>query len=261
MPVAEVQVARSRKRLMLRDGLTFLGLLAVSLALFAVTMALFGSFEQHRAELSRTWSERGRLALEHGHATEAVDALHVALTYTAPGPKWSADELLLARALALSGHLNEARSYFLNLWEARPGDGEVNLQLARLARQQGKLAEAAEYYRLSVNGSWESEGIVHRRAVRLELSDFLASRGEDAEARDELMTVAGNATNDKATLLGVAERFDRAGDLPDALTFYVKAGKLPPFDPVSLARAREIAAKLATAPVSPISGKGEPDGR
>ena len=120
-----------RRSLVLRDVLVFLALAAISLVLFGITLGLFRSFEAHRDSLGRSWAAQGQAALAHHDPQAAVPALRAALSYK---PDERPYQLLLAEALAGSGHLDEATNYFLNLWTARPGDGFVNLQLARLSR-------------------------------------------------------------------------------------------------------------------------------
>ena len=141
MQPATTYPALTRRGLILHDALAFLALLATSVALFGVTLFLFRSFEQHRADLAVRWAERGRIALQQGKPDAAVTALRTALSYA---PDERANQLLLAQALAKAGHTEEATNYFLNLWDARPGDGFINLQLARLARQKGDYREATD---------------------------------------------------------------------------------------------------------------------
>ncbi len=245
-PVATPTVS-TRRGLLIHDGIAFLVLLAVSLILLGITLFLFKSFEAHRDELGKRWSDRGRLALERGHPEEAVGALHTALTYA---PDDRADQLLLAQALAGAGHTEEANNYFQNLWETRPGDGFINLQLARLARARGQDRAAEDYYRASVYGSWEGDGIVRRREVRLELADFLIGQHQNAEARNELFTVAGNAPANVDLNLKVARRLEAAGYLPDALSFYRKAVALDPHSRPALAAAGQAAYALASYPLA-----------
>lgn len=215
----------SKRGFLIHDTLFFLALLAISIALFGVTLFLFRSFQSHRADLAIRWSDRGRIALQQNRPEEAVGALRTALSYD---PDNREEELLLAEALAASGHRAEAVNYFLSLWEDRPGDGFINLQLARLSRQHGDNTAAEDYYRASIYGSWEGDAVLRRRQGRLELSDFLIGLHKNAEARNELFTVAGNAPSEMGLNETVAEKLALAGYLPDALTFYQKAAAASP---------------------------------
>ena len=103
-----------KRRLILRDALTFLSLALITAVLFAVTLFLFRTFAAHRHELAQRWAARGQAALVSGHPDQAMVALRAALSH-APGER--SYELLLAQALADAGHTEEAYNYFLGLWE------------------------------------------------------------------------------------------------------------------------------------------------
>jgi predicted Zn-dependent protease len=174
--------------------------------------------------------------------------LRTALSYDPDGASARTDQLRLAQALVAAGHLDEADNYFLNLWDATPGDGFINLELARLARRKGDPGDADNYYRASVYGSWEGDGVVRRRAVRLELADFLIEQHQLAEARNELFTVAGNAPNDTGLNMTVAEKLEAAGFPVDALGFYKKAAEADPHARLPLERAGQAAYALGDYP-------------
>ncbi len=220
--------ASSRRGLIVHDSLAFLALLGTSVALFGVTLFLFQSFQAHRADLAQRWSARGRMELDHNEPEQAVGSLRTALSYDSEGASERADQLLLARALDAAGHTEEATNYFLNLHDATPGDGSINLQLARLARRKGDDADADNYYRAAIYGSWEGDAVLRRRQSRLELADFLIQQHQLAEARNELFTVAGNSPGDLQLNLDVAGKLQSAGFLQDALTFYQKAAAADP---------------------------------
>ena len=226
MPSAVPFAPATRRGLILHDVLAFLALLAASLALFGVTLFLFNSFQQHRLDLGARWAQRGRLALQQGHPDDAVYALRTALSFT---PDERADQLLLAQALADAGHEEEAGSYFMNLWDASPGDGFINLQLARLARRRNDTREADNHYRASIYGSWDDDGALRRREVRLEFADFLIQQHQYAEARNELFTVAGNAPGNVDLTSRSRKSLAAAGYLSDALSLRRKGrGRRPP---------------------------------
>lgn len=230
----------SRSGLLLRDGLTFLALCGVTIVLFLITLFLFRSFERHREVIGERWAARGEAALRAGHPEEAVGALRTALTYkdTIPG------RLQLAQALAQAGKTEEAFNYFQTLRETRPGDGFVNLQLARLTRQPGDAGEATDYYRAAILGNWEGDGTLRRREARLELAGYLAQRGQNSAARDELLIAAGNTPETAETDVLFADRLQLTGDASGALDLYKKALKLQPHDAGTLAKAGRLAYSL-----------------
>ena len=233
-------VSPSKRALILKDSLTFLMLLSVTVALFGVTLLLFRSFEGHREELAKSWADRGRTELEQRHPEAAVASLRAALAYA---PDDYASQLLLAQALADSGDTDQAINYFLNLWAARPGDGFLNLQLARLEakRKNANPADVIAYYRASIFGDWRGDGSIKRRDVRLELVDYLMQQHEDAAARMELLVAAGNAPNNLHLEGMFAEKLLAAGDANDALAYYEKAIADNPHDAEALAGAGRIA--------------------
>ncbi len=242
--VAE-QTTVPKRELLLHDSVAFLVLIAVSLALFGVTLFLFRSFESHRADLAVRWADRGRQALAQGRPDEAVTALRTALSYA---PDERPDQLLLAQALARAGHTDEATNYFLTLWETRPGEGFINLQLARLARTRGENKQAIDFYRASLYGSWEGDAILRRRQVRLELTDFLIAQRQFSEARNELLIVSGNTPNDPTLTLLVGEKLEAADAPADALAAYTRVLTADPHNAQALQHAGRLAYALGDYP-------------
>ncbi len=230
----EASASISRRRLIIRDSLVFLGLTAVTVALFVVTFFLFRSFAAHRTELGKRWSDRGRAALQRNQPEQAIDSLRTALSYV-PGER--SYELLLAQALAQAGHTEEAYNYFSGLWDVQPGNGFINLELARLAAQKKEQRAAVNFYRASIYGTWEGDGAVRRRTVRLELIRYLLKTGDTTAARGELLVAQGNTDNDPAFAFEVGSLYEQAGDRTNALDAYKKAADADPKNPLPLAAA------------------------
>jgi tetratricopeptide (TPR) repeat protein len=232
---------------LLLDGLTFLGLLGISVGLFGITLFLFRSFEHRREEIGQRWSERGAKALQEGDANYAVQALRTALTYA---PNDHDAQLQLAHALVVSGRTDEAMNYFLNLWEVHPGDGYVNLELARLASKKGHVDDAINYYRAAVFGNWNGDGVERRREIRLELENYYISRGNLDAAKTVLLTVSGNNAETPDIQLDLGERMEAIGDMKDALATYQKLLPYDPHDRNALAHAGRAAYALADYPLA-----------
>jgi tetratricopeptide (TPR) repeat protein len=220
MTLATDNELNAKRRLILRDALTILSLTLITILLFAITLFLFRSFASHRNELAQRWSARGRAAMSSGHPDQAIVALRTALSY-APGDR--SYELLLAQALGDAGHAEESYNYFLGLWETQPGDGFINLRLARLAAAKNDMQGAINYYRASIYGTWEGDGTVRRREVRLELSRYLIAHHDLRGARAELIIAGGNAPDDIDLDLTLAELLEQADAPRDALNYYLKA--------------------------------------
>jgi tetratricopeptide (TPR) repeat protein len=141
-----------------------------------------------------------------------------------------ATEIELATALADAGKLQEASVYFTTLWESAPGDGTINLQLARLAVKQGNEDQAIFHYQAALDGTWQGNGYDRRREVRLEMARYLISRREGSKARAQLLIAAGNAPDDPAIKLAIAGLLEQAKATEDALAIYrsLAARREPP---------------------------------
>jgi predicted Zn-dependent protease len=214
-----------KRRLILRDSLTFLSLVLITVVLFLITFFLFRSFASHRLELGQRWSARGQAAINSGHPDQAIVALRTALSYV-PGQR--SYELLLAQALGDAGHTEESYNYFLGLWETEPGNGFINLRLARLAAKKSDVQTAINYYRASIYGTWEGDGILRRRDVRLELAQYLIAQHELSNARTELLIAGGNAPDDVPLSLTIGQLLEQANAPHDALNYYRKVLALDP---------------------------------
>jgi tetratricopeptide (TPR) repeat protein len=229
MTVETDEFSSARRRLMLRDALTFLALTLVTAVLFAVTLFLFRSFAAHRADLAQRWSGRGREALNAGRPDQAIVALRTA------SPDERSYELLLAQVLGDAGHLDESYNYFLGLWETEPGDGFINLSLARLAAKKRETQAAVDDYHAAIYGTWEGDGTVRRREVRLELARYLIAHRDYSSARSELLIAGGNNPNDVGVELILADLLQQAGDPRDALHYYRKVLAQEPKNETALA--------------------------
>jgi Flp pilus assembly protein TadD len=158
--------------------------------------------------------------MRDGKPQVAIDALSSALAY-APGQRTI--QIQLAEALGSAGRLQEASVYFNALLETQQGDGLINLQLARIAARQGNQSQAVEDYQRAIYGSWEGDGYVRRRSVRLELINYLISQQRLDQARNELLVASGNAPGDDITVqLDIARTMEQAQDPSDALNLYRK---------------------------------------
>ena len=227
--------ATTRRELIFHDSLAFVVLAAATLVLYGVTFFLFRSFQAHRQDLASSWAQRGRTELNSHQAPQAVASLRAALSYS---PDDYDSQLLLAQALAEAGETDKATNYFLNLWSARPGDGFLNLQLARLDRQKNDSRHAIDYYRAAIFGDWrDGNGVERRREVRIELIDYLIQQKRLATARAEVLIADGNAPDTPYFNLLFGDKLAAAQDPQDALTLYRKAIADDPRNVAALTRA------------------------
>jgi tetratricopeptide (TPR) repeat protein len=214
----------AKRHLIFKDTLALLSVFAVTCVLAVLTWLIFRSYSQHQSDAAARWKRRGEDALAHNNAKAAVYDLRTALGYGQDDP---ATEVELAGALAKAGRLQEATAYFNTLWEKEPGNGNINLQLARLAGRQRQTDLALHDYHAAIYGVWEGDGAIRRRQVRLELVRYLIQQKRFSDARDELLIAAGNDTTTPG-LLEVAGLLAEAHAPSDALQIYREvAGRRP----------------------------------
>src|SRR5665213_1326303 len=228
----------TKRRLILRDSLIFLSLTAITAVLFVVTLFLFRSFQQHRADLAHRWSDRGLAALRTNQSDQAILFYRTALSYAPAEPSY---ELMLAEALAQAGRTEESYNYFLGLRDERSGDGFINLQLARLAAKKHDVQGSVNFYRASIYGNWHGDGAVRRREVRLELARYLIEQRQPGPAKTELLIAAGNAPDDPGLDITLAGLLEQTGASSEALGLYQKALVHQPDNQTALSEAGRLA--------------------
>jgi tetratricopeptide (TPR) repeat protein len=235
----ELKIAK--RQLILRDSISFAGLLFGTAVLFVATLFLFRSFTARRAVLAQYWSSAGVRDLQAGKPNDAITDLRTALAYS-PGTR--AYELLLAQALGeagCSGCRDESYNYYMSLWEAEPGDGPINLALARLAAERNDRQAAVNFYSASIYGTWEGNGVDHRADVRLELARYLIASHQLAAARLELLTAGSNAPDNFDRDVALGAMLQQVNDPADAWTYYQKAVADRPDDTAALDAAGRLA--------------------
>lgn len=217
----------ARRRLILRDTISLLILFFITVVVFVLTWLLHRSFTDHEQLLGDRWKARGVAALERGDPGAAIESLRSALAYVPSRDT----EIDLATALAEAGKTQEAFAYFNTLRESAPGDGMINLQLARLAAKQGNTSLAVLRYQSALDGTWQQNGFERRRDVRLEMAGYLISQHQYEQARAQLLIADSNAPEDApAVKTQIAAMLEQARDLPNALALYreVSARHDPP---------------------------------
>ena len=212
---------------------TFLALVVVTLILlFFITGFTVKRFHATEMSLAQHWYNQGEADLTSGQAEAALADFRNALTYSRDN---SLFQLRLAQALVATGRVQEARTYLLSLREREPGNGPVNLELARLAVREHADSEAVQYFHDAVYSEWDVDPSVQRRAVRLELVKFLLETDQKTAARAELIGVAGNLPPDAELHRKVAELFMKVGGYDDALRLFRQALAVRPHSAQALA--------------------------
>jgi tetratricopeptide (TPR) repeat protein len=233
-----------RRRLIFQDTLALLSLTVILILIAVLTFYFFRSFQQHRGVLEKRWFARGEQALKAGDPTAAVLDFRSALSLSTANPRY---ELALAEALAAANRNTEAYSYFSTLRDAKPGDGYLNLQLARLAVKRGDSQQAIDDYRNALTGLWYGQGIEQRFQIRLELARYLMSLGKNIDAQGDLLAAEGNSLDDPAKLLSVADLLRQAGGLSDAWTIYRRVELHRDATPAEVLRATLAGAQVSVA--------------
>ncbi len=212
--------SRYEQRRILLVSLILLGLL------FVITAALARTYHAREAGLAMEWATEGNAVLEKGDAGQAIKDFRNSLSY---GPEDLLVQLHLAEALLSVGRATEAHAYLVNLSEAAPGSGEVNLDLAHVSIKMGDVDQAIQYFHSAIFGSWENQPALQRRKARLELCELLLSRGRNSEAEVELAELAADTPGDDGALREENGRlFLRAGQPAKALAEFEAALRTNP---------------------------------
>lgn len=229
------------KSLTHQPAVVLVGLLVLAIAGFLGVRRLVNKFQHHEKDVAREMfliGQRQRAMLD---PQSAIASFRAALNYDRDNYEY---ELNLAKALTDLNRFDEADAYLGGLWERRPEDGDVNLQLARLAVHQGSVDDALRYYHNAIYGIWPSDSEVHRRRSRLELISFLLTKLDRTQAQAELIAMASGLPPDLDPHLQVANLFFKVGDYDHSLAQFREVLALDPKNPQALAGAGQAAFQL-----------------
>ena len=216
-----------------------IGLLVI---LFVITGFTVKRYHAEQKALGGRWYQRGQAALDANRAEEAVDDFHTAVIYARDNTVY---QMRLAEALVKANHLAEAAVYLRTLWVHEPGNGTVNLELARLSARSHDPSEAIRYYHNAIFGVWESNPEEQRRQVRIELCKFLLGEGDRNAAESELIALQAELPPDAALHTQIGLMFIQVEDYRHALHEFQQALKLNPKQPGAWAGAGEAAYQIA----------------
>jgi len=232
----------------LRKRPVMLAILSVlAIAFFLAVAGLSRLYYDQRQALGARWFTRGVADLNAKKFDTAVTNFRAALLYSRDDYSY---QLNLAEALIGQGHTGEASAYLLNLWEREPENGVVNLELARIAAQQGHTQEAVRYYHDAVYATWPQDEEWRRRNARVELIELLLRIQAPAEAQAELVALAKNVAEEPTQQQRLGALFLRTGDFEHALDAFVEALKADPRNPEALAGAGHAAFSLHRFPAA-----------
>ena len=183
-------------------------------------LAVTGLSKAHQAQrqaIGERWFKRGVADLNAKRYGPAVTDFRSALLYA---PDEYSYQLNLAEALIGGGHTGHALAYLTSLWDRKPDDGTVNLELARIAAQRGETEDAIRHYHNAVYAVWPPDEEENRRAARLELIELLLQIPAQTQAQGELIALSANAGPDPGLQARIGELFLRAGDYEHALAAF-----------------------------------------
>jgi len=166
-------------------------LLLLAFAIFTAFAARLYHKKYH--VLGDEWFARGEKDFHFGNAMAALRDYRNALLYSPANTEF---QFHLAQALAANGRNEEARAYLLALLSDSPGSGEINLELARIAAEDGAkmTPDALRYYHAAIYGVWDNDPIARRWQVRRELCEYLLNNNEMNQAEAEIVALADNTS-------------------------------------------------------------------
>lgn len=226
-----------------RETVVIAGVCVIVALLFFISTVAVHAYNSKVSQISRDYAEQGGLDLAHSNAPAAIREYRNALVYD---PKNASYQLHLAQALTQVGETDEARAYLLHLWKEAPGDGVVNLELARLSARTGAVDDAIRYLRNAIYGVWELNPEQHRRDVRLELIRLLLQQNRNNQADAELISLLSAMPRSADAYTQAGDLFLQAGDSSRALEQFRHALRLAARDDDALRGAGTAAFALGT---------------
>lgn len=217
---------------------------------FGITGFAARLYHGRRAELARSWFDRGSAELKAGRAEAALSDFLTALIYAQhelPAEQQQEYELNFVQALIATGKTDEARAYLLDLWERGPGNSRINLELARLAGQIGNDADAKRYYNGAIYGVWDPNAgdvLRQRMDARLEFYRYLMDHGEKTEAQSQLLATAAAVPPDPSLHALIGRLMLEAGQPQPAYDQFQQALRFGPRNYEALAGAGEAVFQL-----------------
>ena len=215
------------RRLPRRETVVIAGVFAVIAILFFISTVAVHAYNGKIGQISRDWAKEGESDLAAGDAQAAIREYRNALAYDGTNAGY---QLHLAQALSQVGQIDEARAYLLHLWKESPGDGVVNLALARLSARAGGVDDALRYFHNAIYGVWEADPEERRREVRLEFIRMLLQQDRKNQADAELISLLSALPRKADAYTQAGDLFLRAGDPSRALDQFRHALRLAPAD-------------------------------
>lgn len=216
-------------------------LLTVAVLLFVAVGVVSSMYHAGQKSRGTQWFTRGVADLQKQRFERAVSEFRTALLYSRDNYSY---QLNLAEALVGLKRTDEASAYLINLWEREPENGIVNLELARIAAQNGATEQALRYYHNAIYATWPGNQEGEMRETRLELIQYLLKINAKVQAQSELILLAANLGDDPSRQAHIGDLFVQVQDYGDALTAYRLSLKADRDNPAALAGAGQAAFEL-----------------
>jgi tetratricopeptide (TPR) repeat protein len=186
----------------------------VMFALFVGTGYYNRAFNHEREARAEEHYRLGRTFADYGYFDGAIEHFGDALLYDRGKFDY---RLGLTLALYQSGRFQEAELQLQQLRAVDPTRAVVNRLLARLARSDGRVEEATQYYRTAIYGRWDQNPEQNRLDTRNEFVDFLEAQGETLQLVGELVSLLREEPTDGVLAKRVGLMFLDAGSPAEAL--------------------------------------------
>jgi len=244
----ETQSERGLRWYASREPVILLVLSTLAVLCFLGVSGLSRAFHARQESFAQKLFQRATRDRQSGKLEQAVKEYRAALLYSRDNFTY---ELGLAQALAalnwqeqaLNGP-DKAYPYLISLRELQPDNGTVNLELARSLARRGEADPAIRFYQNAIYSVWPADSENERRAVRLELVEFLLKEHATTQAQAELIAAAANLPADPSQHLRLANLFMEAQDYEHAQAQYQEAARLDRNSAQALAGAGQAAFKL-----------------
>jgi tetratricopeptide (TPR) repeat protein len=224
-----------------RELLVTLALTGIAVLAFVIVLALVTRFRTWQSHLADRLYRQGEEALQARVPAKAIEDFRSALSFDQENDAY---QFNLARALEADHRTDEAHSYLLDLWDRKPQDGAVNLELGRLAAQNHSSNRSIRYYHNAIYGLWDTAPEANRHQARMELIKFLLSQNDRTQAESEIIAMQAGLSADPQLHAQVAALFATIQDYDRALDQYRRALQLNPGNGSALAGAGETAFQL-----------------
>lgn len=191
------------------ESVTLALLTGLAIALFVAVTGLSRLYHSQLDSLAVRWQARGTADLQAQRFESAVNDFRASLLYSRDS---SSAQLSLAEALLGLGKTDEAYAYLINLWDREPENGNVNLNLARIAASKGQTRNALRFYHNAIYATWPSDQETESRNARFELVEYLLRINAKTQAQAELLALAASLTEHSHEQEHLGSSFLRAGD-------------------------------------------------